>query len=237
MPPTPAYSASIIGAPIDKTGVLEQVNPRKDVDLFLLNLLGLSYRDEYNAQNQKTTVLRRITRPLFTYEYAIMLQRDLLPAMSFTTQVSRWEREHIIRQIRLTVRPIIKSLAVHGDDNYVSPRTWARIEDYESMGVWRPREDGGVGIAWKRDMPVTYRMLELTRDLDEEAEQSLEMQKLISQIIQYIFASLNKGYASDPSQVMGMFPSMLGEVIRETQTMQGVVAPRATPAQGGQEWT
>lgn len=238
MPPSQTYSAAMMGAPIDKTGILEQVNPRKDVEFFLQNLLGLTYRDEYNQNNQKTTVLRRITRPLFTYEYAMMLQRDLMPAMSFTTQVSRWERESIISQIRIAVRPIIKSLTIHGDDNYISPQTWAKIEDYYQMGVWTKQEEGGIGIVWSIDKPVTYRMLELTREIDEEAEQALELQKLTVQIIQYIFASLNKGYASDPSQFMGMYPSMLSEVVRETQTMQGVNLPKLPSATGGQEqWT
>lgn len=232
---TPQYQSQMIGAPIDKTGILERVNPRPDIEQFMENILGLKRITE-NIEGRKVETIKRINRPMFTYEYALTLQRDIMPAMSFTVQVTRWQKERIKLNCLSCMQSVCKSLAIHGDENYISPQTWEKIREYDRDGVWTK---DALGVVWDYHKPVTYDMLILTKNENEEAEQILEFQKIMRQLILLIEGSMNKGYAADDYQQMGQFPSMMAETYRETTRLDGLsnIRPPGMTGGGEQQWT
>lgn len=206
---------SSMGSPSDKNGILEQIEPQKDVQRLVYSMLGLTPHKEFINGIEKMAY-SRISKPLFTYEYVMQIKSLLDGFLSYSVQVSRWEDKRIKRHAKEFALSMVRNLAIQGDDNYISEKTWKKILDVHST------KDGWdkFGIKWDFDKSVNHSMLQLVRDANEEAEQAIVFVPIVREIIVLVEGSLGKGYASYFNQ-LGMMPTMLGEMRTESTTIDG----------------
>lgn len=222
-------------APQDKAGILQQLDPARDVDRIILALLGLT------STTDKTGSLRlsRISQPVFTYEYVMQLQGMIEGFLSFTTQVSRWEEARIREHTRQATLALLRNIATHGDDNYISSASWSRILEISYLDKQNGKETGNgweaIGHTWHYNDPVRYDMLKLVRSPNEEADQGLIFGTLLRQFAALIEGSLAKGFAQKHNP-HGMLPSLLGEIHNESLVVRDQMGEKTpTPIIGGKD--
>jgi hypothetical protein len=212
-----------LSPPDDKGSVLESLNPRDDVSRIIFSLLGLAQKQiGLKSMNNQRVELERISPPIFSYEYTFQLATQLEGALNYTVQFTRWTEDRIKRITLDSCMAIMKDMAIRGNDNYVSERTWQMIKSIHESSIDSSGNHNGwskFGIKWSFNDPVYFQMIELVKDSNEETEQTLVFAKQLEMIKMVIEASLSKGYADKDSQKGGMM-SLIGDIKQESYTIR-----------------
>jgi hypothetical protein len=227
-----SYQTTSYAMPSNKAEVLDQINSEREVVRMINNFLGISYAETIE-NNMRRTKAVRVCRPSFTYEFTHQLKGLLDGFLNFAIQVSRWEKESINTHCNRVGMHLTLFLATTGDDNYISEQSWKRITAIQaSPGNWSQ-----FGITWEYDRPVTYPMLALVREENEEVDQGVFFNLIVKEFLTLMESSLNKGYAQgmDP---MGQLPKMLTEIKTENSVIRETGAqPMQSMTGGQQKWT
>lgn len=208
--------------PEDRSSLLDSINPEADIDKIMTNLLGIKVMPKIE-KGQKIYFSRRVSKPEFSEEYIRDLTSDLARFLNFTVQVSRFEQKKINKKVGSYLLALGQDFATHGDDNYVSDDTWQKILDiHDQKFIVNNEEKSGwvqFGINWSYNQPVTFDMIRLVKDFDEEKDQSVKFSKHIATFGTIIEASLNKSFSKDFAE-NGMIARLLGEVRTESTTLR-----------------
>lgn len=206
----------------NRSSILDSISPQGDIDKILSNLLGLKTVPR-NEKGKTIYISVRASKPEFTEEYVRDLASDLSQFLNFTVQVSRFEQRKINQKVGHYLLSLTQDLATHGDDNYISDDTWHKIlAVHEQYIVIDGEQRSGwyrFGINWTYNSPVTFDMIKLVKDFDEEKDQGVKFSKHISTFGTLIEASLSKSFSSQFSD-NGMIARLLGEVRTESSTLR-----------------
>ena len=219
--------------PTNKTELLAQINSADEVQRLINSYLGLSPIETVGDNKMRQVSMRRISRPIFTYEFIQNHLRTIIDGyLNFSIQFSRWERERITIHCLRSAVSLGNLYATIGDDNYISERSWALIlQIHNSEGGWKQ-----FGVTWEYDKPVNSTMLNLVRQpVNDETDQTAFYSLSNRNIIALIEGSFNKGYAHALDS-LGQLPKVSTEIRQENTVIRDMTTPTAAPAQGGQQW-
>lgn len=208
----------------------------KEIQDILYSILGLQINEEFR-NGRIVRVISRQNKPLFTDEYARNICGDLRGFLNFTVQVSRFDDIEIIKKVRYYLIRLATSFATHGDDAYISDASWHKILDIHTnetnaAGVHNGWEK--FGIMWSYNDPCTSEMLNYVKDVNEEADQAVEFDRLLSVFSSIIHASFNKSFSPNP-QTAGMLLGSMTQIRTESQIIRESEKKRwSPPVFGGQ---
>lgn len=216
--------------PQDAGSMLQHLNPKEEIEDILLSLLGLQ---KVNTKRHGIPIVfvERVTKPLFTDDYCRRLANDLRSLLNTTIQVSRFDDTDIKRKVKNYLKRLLASLCTDGDDGYISIDTWRKIVDIhenqtkeeidpktnEKIDVYCGWEE--FGIKWEYDLPVNEEMVSLVKDYDEEKDQAIEFDKILSKFSGLIHASFNKSFSHSP-QAAGMLLGSMTQIRTESQVIR-----------------
>jgi len=203
----------------DALTILESLNPGKEIHSICLSYLGLDVRTTRDG-TKVSDVIKRYSRPSFTEEWVLtQLRTDLLQLVSYTVQFSVHKPERILQRIGEWKLTFLTNLATHGDDNYISNRSWQKILDIHESAPDPKVESGWAkfGINWKYDAAVTYDMLQLVKDRDEDADQTVNFNSMMEAIGTFVEASMNKSVKVQES--FGMLLEALKNMYKQNQSI------------------
>jgi hypothetical protein len=221
------YNSTSYASPINKAEILDQINSEREVIRMINNFLGIAIV-EAESNGMRKMVNRRICRPTFTYEFTHQLKGLIDGFLNFAIQVSRWEAVTINTHLNRVGNHLTLFLATSGDDNYISEESWNKIiEIQRSEGGWRK-----FNITWDYDNPVTYPMLTLVRELDEEADQDIFFSLVVKEVLALIQGSMNKGFAMTHDS-MGQLPKLMSEIKQEQSVIRDSNAQNVQSMTGG----
>ena len=217
----------------NKNELLAQINSADEVQRLINSYLGLAPIETVGDNKMKQLTMRRISRPIFTYEIVHQLRSIVDGFLNYAIQFSRWEHERIMNHCRRCGAHLTKFYATTGDDNYISERSWALIlQIHNSDGGWKQ-----FGVTWEYDKPVNSTMLNLVRQPNnDETDQTAFYSLSIRNIISLIEGSFNKGYAHQLDS-LGQLPKVSTEIRQENTVIRDMSTQPQTPPQGGQQWT
>lgn len=209
--------------PADATSMLQFLNPKEDIDDILYLLLGLQKKNKLIAgTNTRQIVYERVNKPIFSDEYSRSISADLRSFLNYTVQVSRFDNVEIRKKVGNYLKKLLRSFATHGDDAYISTNTWRKMIDiYESETDTNGTFIGWkkFGINWSYNDPVGSEMIDKIKDLDEEMDQSVIFDKLISTFGSIIHASFNKSFSPHP-ETAGMLLGSMTQIRSESQVIR-----------------
>ena len=216
--------------PADATSMLQFLNPKEEIEDILFSMLGLQ---KVNTKRNGIAMVfvERVSKPLFTDEYVRSLASDLRSFLNYTVQVSRFDDQDIKRKVGSYLKKLVTSLCTHGDDAYISGTTWKKIVDiHENQTHTVPHiktgEDQEVncgwlefGVKWEYDLPVNEEMVGQIKDYDEEKDQAIEFDRIVSKFSGIIHASFNKSFSPSP-QAAGMLLGSMTQIRTESQVVR-----------------
>lgn len=212
--------------PTDPTSMLEFLNPKAEIDDVLDLILGLQKKTVFiSGTNSTRTVYRRVNKPIFTDEYARSIVSDLRSFLNYTVQVSRFDDRDIRLKCKNYLKKLLRSLCTHGDDAYISHNSWQKILDihesssYEKDGKKIYNGWDKFDIVWEYDKAVENEMLELIKDRNEEVDQAIVFDRIISTFGSVIHASFNKSFSPNP-QMAGMLLGSMTQIRSESQIIK-----------------
>lgn len=204
----------------DNTSLLEYLNSREDIAEILNYMLGLQVITVISGGRPMQRIVR-VNRPLFTDEYTRNIVGDLRAFLNFTIQVTRFDKREIVLKVSNYLRKLVMSLCTHGDDAYISELTWQKILDiHESeMKDNKPAGWETFDISWSYDDPVNSEMVLLVKDFNEERDQAVEFDRIVSKFSSMIHASFNKSFSPNDTTA-GMLLGSMKEIRTESQVIR-----------------
>lgn len=184
----------------DKSYIKYVVDGRDVTDHLQTTMLGLVIQEKKDGNKSETIVFRKY-KPIFTDEYASSFIQNLGFFANPVVSTSTFTDEQINHKLMHFLNGALKDLLIHGDDHYISSRSWKLILDIHSAKMRVKGKDGKEKlvsgwyrheIPWHYDAPVTEDMLSLVKDYDEECDQSAIFKKLMTEISPFVHASMNK---------------------------------------------
>lgn len=206
--------------PADAGSMLELLNPKQDIEDILFSMLGLQ-KVQSRKNGMPVVYVERVNKPIFTDQYCRSLVNDLLSFLNTTVQVSRFDDVDIKRKVGTYLKKLVTSLCTHGDDAYISGNTWKKIVDIHE-NISEPSKQSGwddLGIKWEYDMPVNEEMVSLVKDYEEEQDQGIEFDRIVSKFSGMVHASFNKSFSPSP-QASGMLLGSMTQIRTESQIVR-----------------
>lgn len=217
--------------PTNKNELLAQINSSESVQSIINSYLGLAPLQSVNDKMFKQVELRRISRPIFTYEFVHQLRAIIDGFLNFSIQFSRWENDRIMIHCQRLGIDLARFFSTTGDDNYISEQDWNMILIvHQSEGSWKQ-----YGITWEYDKPVNSAMLSLVKNRNEELDQTHFYALSIRNILSLVEGSFNKGFAHQ-MESLGQLPRVSTE-IRQENTVIRDATPQQQPQGSNQQWT
>jgi hypothetical protein len=215
--------------PADAASMLQFLNPKEEIEDILLSMLGLQKKTG-KKNGYSYTYVERVTKPVFTDEYSRNLVSDLRSFLNYTVQVSRFDDSDIKRKVGSYLKKLVSSLCTHGDDAYISNQTWQKIVDiHENQIRTKTTAEGDeieehcgwldFGIVWEYDKPVNEEMVMLVKDYDEEKDQAIEFDRIVSKFSGIVHASFNKSF-SPSANAAGMLLGSMTQIRTESQIVR-----------------
>jgi hypothetical protein len=224
--------------PSDGASILDSINPEADVIRIINNFLGLKISVKVNGGTRTTSIVR-VNKPEFTDEFVQNIGSDLYQLLNFTIQVSRFQDKDIKQKVGKFLLSLTKDFATHGDDNYISDETWARIIEVHNSELTEKGAGKGWdkhGINWRYNDPVNYDMIRYVKDFREEVDQIVKFRKYIVTIGAIVNASFNKSFSSNHNE-LGMVLRAIREIRTETNNTREIEQKRGIGAMFGRNQT
>lgn len=218
------YNNTLYGS-VDRMSMIDRLDPSTKIPLIIEQLLGIR---RVHLQSGSATTIKNIryNKPTFTEEFIRQLEHSLYGYVNTMFNFSKFDEKQINMRILHIGENLNRLFGTHGNDNFISDKTWAVIMKIHDKKV-KETIDGKeilvsgwhkLGIKWEYNEPVTMEMLENgVKDFDEICDQDVIMGQINGQIRRMIETSYKR--SSTLSDELGMMTSVLKNTSNETNNM------------------
>lgn len=160
--------------------LINELDPRKEIPRICEELLGIFTNIDTETGKRVITV-KRSSRPLFAEEFVSLVKHTLFGYVNNVNSFTKYDDNAISFRMKNIRREIHLLFATHGNDYYISEKTWQQILKIHDSGdniqnnEKTQKISGWVkfGIDWKYDNPVTNEMVSYVKDYQENNDQEI----------------------------------------------------------------